>query len=451
MKHNIILTKTGKSANGTIQLTGSKSECNRALIIEALSDGKVKVKNVSDAADAVLLAGILRKSAVGSGQLAVESPQIVVGADEVQEVEAIVGDTDKSEIENPKSEINIGPAGTAMRFLTAYYGIGNKEVILTGSERMKQRPIGILVDALRTLGAQIDYEEQEGYPPIKLKGSFEQQTRKISIKGNISSQYITALLLIAVKLPFGLELHIEGELTSRPYVEMTLAMLKEANILHTWEGNVISIPNQEFATTSLHIEPDWSAASYWYAIAALSDEAELFLPGLTSYSLQGDSVITEIMANFGITSQFKDGGVHLTKEVKPIFRKIFDMKECPDLAQTVIVVCAALGHEATFTGLETLKIKETDRILALQTELAKIGVKLIEKGQVYKLDCSEKQLPQRMFISTYHDHRMAMAFAPLAILIPELEIEDADVVEKSYPAFWTDLAKVGFNASPPTP
>ncbi|MEO7215750.1 3-phosphoshikimate 1-carboxyvinyltransferase [Mucilaginibacter sp.] len=456
MKHNIILTKTGRSANGTIQLTGSKSECNRALIIEALSDGKVKVENVSDAADAVLLAGILRKTKAESQKSKVESPEVVVGTDEVHEVEVIDENLSSSGYEpstinhEPKT-VNIGPAGTAMRFLTAYYGIGNEEVILTGSERMKQRPIGILVDALRTLGAQIDYEEQEGYPPIKLKGSFEQQTRKISIKGNISSQYITALLLIAVKLPFGLELHIEGELTSRPYVEMTLAMLKEANILHTWEGSVISIPNQEFATTSLHIEPDWSAASYWYAIAALSDEAELFLPGLTSYSLQGDSVITEIMANFGITSQFKDGGVHLTKEVKPIFRKIFDMKECPDLAQTVIVVCAALGHEATFTGLETLKIKETDRILALQTELAKIGVKLIEKGQVYKLDCSEKQLPQRMFISTYHDHRMAMAFAPLAILIPELEIEDADVVGKSYPAFWTDLAKVGFHASPPTP
>jgi 3-phosphoshikimate 1-carboxyvinyltransferase len=449
MKHNIILTKTGKSAIGTIQLTGSKSECNRALVIEALSNGKVKVENISDAADTVTLAGILRKqSEVGSTKS--ESPKVVVGEDEVHEVEVIEEAVGKSEIVNPKSEINIGPAGTAMRFLTAYYAIGEKEVILTGSERMKQRPIGILVDALRMLGASIDYEENEGYPPIKLKGSFEQQTRKISIKGNISSQYITALLLIAARLPFGLELHIEGELTSRPYVEMTLAMLRQANIQHSWQGNVISISNQEFATTSLHIEPDWSAASYWYAIAALSDEADLFLPGLTSYSLQGDSVITEIMANFGITSQFKDGGVHLTKEVKPVVRKIFDLKECPDLAQTIIVVCAALGHEASFTGLETLKIKETDRILALQTELAKIGVKLIEKGQVYKLDCSEKQIPERMFVSTYDDHRMAMAFAPLAILIPELEIEDADVVEKSYPAFWKDLAKVGF-VSPPAP
>jgi 3-phosphoshikimate 1-carboxyvinyltransferase len=429
MKHNIILTKKSKTVNGTVQLTGSKSECNRALVIEALSNGKVKVENISDAADTVTLAGILRKLAVDSKQLAVAG-------------------TAPSPLERAGVRlINIGPAGTAMRFLTAYYAIGNQEVILTGSERMKQRPIGILVDALRSLGAHIEFEEKEGYPPLKLKGSFEQQTNKISIKGNISSQYITALLLIAAKLPLGLELHIEGELTSRPYVEMTLAMLRQANIQYTWEDNIISIPHQEFATTSLHIEPDWSAASYWYAIAALSDQAELFLPGLTSYSLQGDSVITELMANFGITSQFKDGGVHLTKEPKPIFRKIFDLKECPDLAQTIIVVCAALGHDASFTGLETLKIKETDRILALQTELAKIGVKLIEKGQVYKLDCSEKQIPQRMFVNTYDDHRMAMAFAPLATLIPELEIEDADVVEKSYPAFWKDLESVGFEVA----
>jgi 3-phosphoshikimate 1-carboxyvinyltransferase len=431
MKHNIIITKKGKTINGTVQLTGSKSECNRALIIEALSNGKVKVENISDAADAVTLAGVLK----GSEGLGAES-------------DTALSEHPHFTIRTPQL-VNIGPAGTAMRFLTAYYAIGDQEVVLTGSARMKQRPIGILVDALRKLGANIEYEENEGYPPIRLKGSFEQLTRKISIKGNISSQYITALLLIAARLPFGLELHIEGELTSRPYVEMTLAMLRQTGIQHNWADNVITITHQEFTNTSLHIEPDWSAASYWYAIAALSDEADLFLPGLTSYSLQGDSVITEIMANFGITSQFKDGGVQLTKEPKPIYRKVFDLKECPDLAQTIIVVCAALGHDATFTGLETLKIKETDRILALQTELAKIGVKLIEKGQVYKLDCSEKSIPERIFINTYDDHRMAMAFAPLATLIPEVEIEDADVVEKSYPAFWKDLEKIGFTPQPP--
>ena len=424
MSKNIILTKKTKTVHGTVQLTGSKSECNRALIIEALSDGKVKVENISDAADAVTLAGILRS---------------VVGG--------VVSEIDNHSplTTHHSPQINIGPAGTAMRFLTAYFSLLQDAVVtLTGSARMKQRPIGILVDALRSIGANIEYEENDGFPPLKIKGGFEQITNKVNIKGNISSQYITALLLIAAKLPLGLELYIEGDLTSKPYVEMTLAMLQQAGIQYLWYDNIISIAHQDFAPTVLPVEPDWSAASYWYAIAALSDEAELFLPGLTQYSLQGDSVITEIMANFGITSQFKDGGVYLQKEVKPIFRKIFDLKECPDLAQTIIVVCAAVGHEATFTGLETLKIKETDRIKALQNELAKIGVKLVEKGQVYKLDCSEKHIPEKVFINTYDDHRMAMAFAPLALLIPEVEIEDADVVEKSYPAFWADLEKVGF-------
>jgi len=423
MKQNIILSKKSKSVNSTVHLTGSKSECNRALIIEALSNGKVKVENVSSAADTVTLAGILKSE--------VRNQKINVSLN--------------SEIEIPNSEINIGPAGTAMRFLTAYFSFQDEEVILTGSERMKQRPIGVLVNALREIGADIEYTENEGFPPLRIKGSLGQQQKdNISIQGDISSQYITALLLTAARLPLGLTLQIEGELTSKPYVEMTLAMLQQAGIQHQWEGNSIHIPHQDFRETSLHVEPDWSAASYWYAIAALADEAELFLPGLTQYSLQGDSVITEIMANFGITSQFKDGGVYLQKEVKPVVRKIFDMKECPDLAQTVIVVCAALGHEATFTGLETLKIKETDRVKALQNELAKIGVKLIEKGQVYKLDCSEKHIPESIFINTYDDHRMAMAFAPLALVVPKIEFEDADVVEKSYPAFWKDLEKVGF-------
>ncbi len=421
MSHNILLTKKSKSVNGEVRLTGSKSECNRALVIEALSHDKVRVENISDAADAVTLSKVLGLTLQTVGY---EASPI------------------KHDLEH--KIVNIGPAGTAMRFLTAYYTLQDEEVVLTGSERMKQRPIGILVDALRKLGAEISYEENEGFPPIRIKGNIQQQTNVISIKGDISSQYITALLLIAPKLPQGLELHIEGDLTSRPYVEMTLAMLQQAGIQHQWNGNVISIANQEFKETVLPVEPDWSAASYWYAIAALADTADLFLHGLTQYSLQGDSVITEIMANFGITSQFRDGGVHLIKEAKPISRKIFDLKECPDLAQTIIVVCAALNHEATFTGLETLKIKETDRIAALQNELGKMGVKLIEKGQTYKLDCSEKFIPERMFINTYDDHRMAMAFAPLALIIPELEVEDALVVEKSYPAFWTDLEKVGF-------
>ena len=377
--------------------------------MQALSDGAVRVDNISDAADTVTLNSIL------SGK----SPELV----------------------------DIGPAGTAMRFLTAFYSVKDSEHTLTGSARMKQRPIGILVDALRTLGADIQYLEKEGFPPLKIKGPLSQKTKEVRIKGNISSQYISALLLIAPKLEQGLNLVIEGELTSKPYVEMTLAMMEQAGIKHNWKGNVITIENQSFNKVVINVEPDWSAASYWYAIAALSEDAQLFLPGLNGYSLQGDSIITEIMANFGISSQFKDGGVYIFKEAKKIERKIFDFKECPDLAQTVIVCCAALGHEATFTGLETLKIKETDRVNALQTELLKIGVKLIEKNQTYKLDCSGLDLNKKVKIATYDDHRMAMAFAPLALVMPELEIEDHLVVEKSYPDFWKHLGIAGFNIS----
>ncbi len=429
---NLILSKAYKTVKADIRLTGSKSECNRALVIAALSEGKVKVENLSEAADTVTLAGVLGE---GFQQSAFSNQQ--------PDVDGKSLNADSSKL---TATINIGPAGTAMRFLTAFFALQKQhQVILTGSERMKQRPIGVLVDALRSLGAEIVYEEKEGFPPIKITGGFEQQTAEVSIKGDISSQYITALLLIASQLPMGLNLHIEEELTSKPYVEMTLSMLQQCGTQHQWNGNLISIQNQPFQPATIYVEPDWSAASYWYAIAALCDEAEIFLPGLTLYSLQGDSSITEIMANFGITSQFKNGGVFLKKEPKVVVRKIFDFKTCPDLAQTVIVVCAALGHDASFTGLETLKIKETDRVKALQNELAKIGVELIEKSQVYKLSCAKRSIPEKLFIQTYEDHRMAMAFAPLALVVPEVEIENFKVVEKSYPGFWKDLEKAGFS------
>ena len=427
MKQNIVnltfppLKGTG-GLKGTIQLTGSKSESNRALIMQALSGGQVIVDNLSKAADTVTLKKIL----------------------DLEENKHSVLNSHASDL---KSILDVGPAGTAMRFLAAFLAMQPGEVVLTGSARMKQRPIGILVDALKSLGADIEYSEQEGFPPLLIKGPLKQTGSDITIKADISSQYISALLLIAPNLPYGLNLHFEGELTSRPYVEMTLSMLQQAGIRHEWNNNTISINNQPFTKSTISVEPDWSAASYWYAMAALSDESELFLPGLNKYSLQGDSKITEIMANFGITSQFKNGGVYLNKENKILERKIFDFKECPDLAQTVIVCCAALGHNATFTGLETLKIKETDRVKALQNELGKMGVKLIEKNLTYKLDCSELHFPERITIETYDDHRMAMAFAPLALVIKNVEIEEPIVVEKSYPHFWDDLKKVGFEVN----
>lgn len=414
MSKNILLSfKGNQQIDAEIKLTGSKSECNRALIISALSNKKVEVENLSVAADTITLNKILAKF-------------------------------DEEVTNNQLKIVDIGPAGTAMRFLTAFLAIKPGQFLLTGTERMKQRPIGILVEALKSIGAQISYQENDGFPPLQITGTFKQTSKQVKIKGNISSQYISALLMIAPNLPLGLCLEIEGEVTSKPYVEMTLAMLAQAGITHTWDDNTISIEPQKFKPTKLYVEPDWSAASYWYAIAALADEASIFLPGLNGYSLQGDSQITEIMANFGITSQFKNGGVYLKKEPKKIERKIFDLKECPDLAQTIVVVCAALGHNCTFTGLETLKIKETNRILALQTELAKIGVKFVEKNLNYKLDCSELHFPQKVQIDTYEDHRMAMAFAPLALKINHLEIEEKQVVEKSYPYFWNDLAQAGF-------
>ncbi len=415
MSKNILLSFNGsKQINTEIKLTGSKSECNRALIISALSKGVVSVENLSVAADTVTLNKILIDLQNGSGEL---------------------------------ETVDVGPAGTAMRFLTAFLSIQSGRFLLTGTDRMKQRPIEILVEALKSIGAIISYEEIKGFPPLHISGPFNQTSALVTIKGDISSQYISALLMIAPILPLGLSLAIEGELTSKPYVEMTLAMLAQTGIQHEWNENIITIKPQTFNTSKLYVEPDWSAASYWYSIAALADEASIFLPGLNGYSLQGDSKITEIMANFGITSQFKDGGVFLKKEFKKLERKIFDLKDCPDLAQTIIVVCAALGHDCTFTGLETLKIKETDRVLALQTELAKIGVKLIEKNFSYKLDCSGLHFPEQLVVSTYEDHRMAMAFAPLALKINRLEIEEKQVVEKSYPYFWDDLEKAGFTTS----
>ena len=407
---SITLSHPSKKIQASIALTGSKSESNRALILQALSQGLVSVENLSKAADTQTLLHIL------NSQLGTQNPQ----------------------------HIDVGPAGTAMRFLTALLATQPGEYTLTGSQRMKERPIDILVDALQKLGAHINYLEQDGYPPLLIKGPFEQKETKISIQGNVSSQYISALLLIAPILPKGLCLELEGDLTSKPYVEMTLAMLAQSGIKHSWEGNQICIEQQDFKAGILVVEPDWSAASYWYALAALAQEASLSMPHLQAYSLQGDSKITELMANFGITSQFKNGELLLTKESKTPERKIFDLKDCPDLAQTLIVCCAALGHEATFTGLETLKIKETNRIKALQTELLKIGVNLIEKNLTYKLDCSKRVLPKKIQIATYEDHRMAMAFAPLALLIDEVEIMEPQVVAKSYPHFWDDLKTAGF-------
>lgn len=407
----ITLTHPSKSINGTVQLTGSKSESNRALIIQALGKEKVQIENLSQAFDTVTLKKALLLAANTQSEL---------------------------------TKIDIGPAGTAMRFLTAYLNLIKGNFILTGSERMQQRPIGILVDALKTIGADIHYGAKSGFPPLHIEGGMIQSKDKISIKGNISSQYISALLLIAASLKKGLTLEIEGELTSRPYVTMTLNMLKEVGIQYEWLHNTIHIPNQETKEATIYVEPDWSAASYWYAIVALSNSGSIILPGLKKSSLQGDIAIVEIMSHFGVASAFEQDGLHLTKISEPSGKTFFDMKECPDLAQTVVVIAAALRRDISLTGLETLKIKETDRILALKTEIAKFGAKLIEDGTTYHIKTDEVFEPTAVSFATYEDHRMAMAFAPLALIFKSINIEEPQVVEKSYPDFWKHLAEHKF-------
>ncbi|WP_316739418.1 3-phosphoshikimate 1-carboxyvinyltransferase [Pedobacter aquatilis] len=418
-KNALVSFKGTKNINTEIQLTGSKSECNRALIISALSKKLVKVENLSNAADTVTLNGILNN------------------LEEELEVE----------IEESKT-VDVGPAGTAMRFLSAYLSAKNGNFLLTGTERMKQRPIGILAEALKTIGADISYAESEGFPPLNISGPLNQKTAEVKIKGDISSQYISALLMIAPILPQGLTLEIEGELTSKPYVDMTLDMLAEVGIEHSWNGNSITIKPQAFKPGTLVVEPDWSAASYWYSIAALADEAEISLPALKEKSLQGDSQIQKIMKIFGIATSKTETGISISNlGIALETNQVLDLKTCPDLAQTIVVIAAALGKNMKFTGLETLKIKETDRIAALQNELAKIGVTLTENNLVYTLNTDELHFPEKITIATYEDHRMAMAFAPLALLIKEVEIEEMQVVEKSYPYFWEDLNKAGFDVS----
>ncbi|SER42421.1 3-phosphoshikimate 1-carboxyvinyltransferase [Pedobacter rhizosphaerae] len=425
-KNALVSFQGNKNINTEIQLTGSKSECNRALIISALSKKLVQVENLSNAADTVTLNGILNKLGVESNEQG--------GASKPQ--------TNNSEL------VDVGPAGTAMRFLSAYLSAKNGNFLLTGTERMKQRPIGILAEALKTLGADISYAENEGFPPLNIVGPLNQKTEKVKIKGDVSSQYISALLMIAPVLPQGLTLEIEGELTSKPYVDMTLDMLSAVGIEHQWQGNSISIKPQTFKAGTLVVEPDWSAASYWYSIAALADEATISLPALKEKSLQGDSQIQRIMEIFGIQTSKTETGISIQSNEKATDApEILDLKTCPDLAQTIVVIAAALGKNMAFTGLETLKIKETDRIAALQNELAKIGVTLTETNLVYTLNCDKLHFPDKITIATYEDHRMAMAFAPLALLVKEVEIEEMQVVEKSYPYFWDDLKKAGFEVT----
>ncbi len=405
----IQLSHPTKKINGTIRLDGSKSISNRVLIIRALCNKPFIINHLSTSDDTKTLEHLL---------------------DADHEV------------------LDCHHAGTTYRFMTAYLAVQKGEQILTGSERMKERPIGSLVDALGNLGARIDYLEKEGHPPLRIH-SFDAKNYNdsIAVKADISSQYITALLLIAPTLPHGLAINLKGKLVSEPYLNMTLSTLSEFGIHCHREGGRISVKNQDYVPKDYVVEADWSAASYYYSIAALAEKAEISLEGLFIDSIQGDAKVKDIAYLFGIESQFIDGRLFITKQTTPSERFFYDFINQPDLAQTIAVMCSGLGVNASFTGLKTLKIKETDRIAALQDELAKVKgnfeLDRIENGQeYYRIDrkCSFDNMPR---FETYKDHRMAMAFAPLALL-HYIEIENADVVSKSYPGFWEDLKKLGF-------
>ena len=395
-----------KFKDSTIYLNSSKSESNRLLIIKALSEKEITIKNLSKANDSVLLKNLL------------ESENLVVW--------------------------DAQDAGTSFRFLTSFLAIKKEHVVLSGTERMKQRPVKVLVDALNKIGAEILYLENEGFPPIYVKGKINQVKNKLDIPGDISSQYISSLLLIAPLLEKGIEINIEEPFYSRPYVNMTLNLMNSFGIKSEVKGNKISIKNQEFSSGSYIVESDWSAASYWYSILSISDNINnLTLQGLKKKSNQGDSVISELMKSFGVNTQYKEDGIVLTKIKFDTEEIELDFRDCPDLAQTILVVAAYHKIKLKVSGVESLKIKETDRLVAMKNELKKIGCDFYEEGNYWILEKRRREIDDELSIDTYKDHRMAMAFAPLASK-KSMIINDPDVVVKSYPTYWEDLKKVGF-------
>lgn len=344
------------------------------------------------------------------------------------------------------SEVNIGAAGTAMRFLTAYFATREgREVVIDGTERMRQRPIGVLVDALRQLGADIEYVEAEGYPPLKITGKCL-HGGALTVSGSVSSQYITAILLIAPVIG-GITLTIEGEIMSRPYIDMTLALMARYGVKAEWRENVIHVPAGEYTALDFTVEADWSAASYWWAMQAIVPQSRISLKGLEPQSLQGDSRIAELMSQMGVTGNWCGRYLDLRSNggVGCCCSTFADLSGTPDIAQTLVVMLCLMGRPFRITGLRTLRIKETDRLEALRTELRKLGyVVKVEGDDAISWHLETTAAEASPHICTYHDHRMAMAFAPAAIRFPGLIIDDAQVVSKSYPLFWEHLRQAGF-------
>ncbi|MEM5565959.1 3-phosphoshikimate 1-carboxyvinyltransferase [Psychroserpens sp. AS72] len=405
----IQLHKSSIKKQSSITITGSKSESNRLLLLQALYP-ELEVENVSNSDDSQVM------------QKALASEEKI---------------------------IDIHHAGTAMRFLTAYFASKEgREVVLTGSKRMKERPIEILVDALNQLGAEISYLESPGCPPIRIKGKTLSK-HKVTLNANVSSQYISALLLIASRLENGLELTLDGKITSIPYINMTLDLLNQVGIQTTFVDQVITVQPKKDAlkTNSLTVESDWSSASYFYSIVALSPVGtEVLLSSYKEKSLQGDSVLADIYKSFGVETVYQNNSI-LIKKTKAVVSDFveFQLNNSPDIAQTIAATCLGLGVKCHLTGLHTLKIKETDRLVALQNELQKLGAKIDITEDSLTLH-KTATITKGVAIATYNDHRMAMAFAPLA-LKTDLYIEDYMVVSKSYPTFWDDLEALGFKFS----
>lgn len=393
---------------GEIDLPASKSISNRVLLLNALCATPGRLSNLAqcDDTDAVL-------SALGQPDA---------------------------------SEVNIGAAGTAMRFLTAYFATREgRGVVIDGTERMRQRPIGVLVDALRQLGADIEYVEAEGYPPLKITGT-RLRGGALTVSGSVSSQYITAILLIAPVIG-GIALTIEGEIMSRPYIDMTLALMARYGVKAEWRENVIHVPAGEYTALDFTVEADWSAASYWWAMQAIVPQSRISLKGLEPQSLQGDSRIAELMSQMGVTGNWCGRYLDLRSNggMGCCCSTFADLSGTPDIAQTLVVMLCLMGRPFRITGLRTLRIKETDRLEALRTELRKLGyVVKVEGDDAISWHFETTAAEASPHICTYHDHRMAMAFAPAAIRFPGLIIDDAQVVSKSYPLFWEHLRQAGF-------
>ena len=394
-----------KECRGKLNITGSKSETNRLLLLQAFIPG-FKIKNKSNSEDSKLMSAALRS---------------------------------KDEI------INVNHAGTAMRFLTAYFSqIDGREVLITGSKRMQERPIKILVDALNSIGADIRYDKKNGYPPLRIKGK-KLEGGLITLPANISSQFISALIMLGPFVENGIELKLTGEITSKSYIKMTLLLLERFGIQTKFEGQTIKVEfNNRPKKIDQIVESDWSSASYIFSIVALSKESEILLKTFKPKSLQGDSVILKIYKKLGVSSFFNGNGLLLKRENCKLPKKIYyDLSNSPDIAQTITVTCFGLGIECELVGLHTLKLKETDRLFALYTELKKLGANIIVTDKSLYLS-SNSSFINNCSIATYDDHRMAMAFAPLSLKVP-LSIQDPSVVSKSYPDFWNDLIQLNFD------